>query len=225
MPGEISLAHRGVLFLDELPEYSRNALESLRQPLEDKCIRISRANQHMDYPADFILVATSNPCPCGYYGNQGSSKQDCVCLPYQVIQYQRRLSGPLLDRVDLYSNVEAVNHDRLLEVGKLETSATVRKRTTKARVIQTERFGGSAKTNAQMDNRDLKHFASLGSEAHALLNQAAGQLHLSARAYMRTIKVARTIADLDNSPDITAAHLAEALQYRHQNTSLLTSVR
>ncbi len=224
MPGEISLAHRGVLFLDELPEYTRTALEALRQPLEDKYIRISRANQHMDYPADFILIATSNPCPCGYYGDRGKSQQGCVCLPYQVIQYQRRLSGPLLDRVDLYSNIEAVDHSRLLDVDKLETSATVRQRTTKARNIQTKRFGTSSITNAQMSNRDLKRHASLGAEAQELLNQAAGQLHLSARAYMRTIKVARTIADLDSSPDIAVAHLAEALQYRRHTTSLLTSV-
>lgn len=223
MPGEVSLAHRGVLFLDELPEYNRNTLEALRQPLEDKHIVVARANQYIDYLADFMLVATSNPCPCGYHGMQVTTPR-CVCLPYQVMQYQRRLSGPLLDRIDLYIDVEVINHRELLEDCPAETSATVRERTARARTLQSKRFSSNVMNNAQMSNRDLKQYASLTKESQDFAIQAAQQLHLSARAYMRIMKVARTIADLDCSQNITLSHLAEALQYRRLSTSLLTSV-
>lgn len=209
-PGEISLAHRGVLFLDELPEYHRNTIEALRQPLEDKHITIARSQHHIKYPADFMLVATCNPCPCGFYG----SKQPCVCQQYQIMQYQRRLSGPLLDRIDLYADVEAVEHKTLLQTQTSETSQAVRYRVIQARTKQAQRFKTTSKSNAQMDNRELKQFAKLDTKAADLLNRAADQLHLSARAYMRTLKVARTIADLSQSPNISTEHLAEALQYR-----------
>lgn len=216
-PGEISLAHRGVLFLDELPEYKRDTIEALRQPLEDKRISVVRANHSAEYPADFMLVATCNPCPCGYYGSHDTSAQECVCRPYQVMQYQRRLSGPLLDRIDLYSEVEAVAHESLLTEDQLEPSELVRQRVEQARRRQTERLNMPGTTNAQMSNRDLKKYVPLDANAQTLLNQAAAQLHLSARAYMRTIKVARTIADLARSTTLKAEHLAEALQYRRRS--------
>lgn len=210
-PGEISLAHRGILFLDEFPEYGRATIEALRQPLEDKVITIARAKQNAQYPADFMLVATSNPCPCGYYGTHKA----CVCPPHMILQYQRKLSGPIIDRIDLYCEVDNVQHDTLLQKNSsLETSRIVQKRVVAARDIQKKRFDSNTKNNAQLSNREIKAWAQLEEPAETLLNKAAEKLEISARSYMRLIKVARTIADLDSSGTIGLAHISEAIQYR-----------
>jgi len=210
-PGEISLAHRGVLFLDEFPEYTRATIEALRQPLEDKTITIARAKHNAQYPADFMLIATSNPCPCGYYGTE----KPCVCPPHLILQYQRKLSGPIIDRIDLYCEVDNIQHDTLLQRnGSAETSTAVQKRVVAARNLQQERYKSPGKSNAQLSNRDIKKWAHLEEPAETLLNKAAERLQISARSYMRLIKVARTIADLDNSKTITLPHITEAIQYR-----------
>ncbi len=212
-PGEISLAHRGILFMDEFPEYGRSTIEALRQPLEDKIITIARAKQNAQYPADFMLIATSNPCPCGYYGTH----KPCVCAPHQITQYQRKLSGPIIDRIDLYTDVDNVQHDTLLKSNHTsDSSATVQQRVLLARIRQQKRFSSPSKTNAQMSNRDIKKFAKLTKEAEELLNQAAEKLDISARAYMRLIKIARTIADLGDDESVSVTHISEAIQYRKQ---------
>lgn len=210
-PGEISLSHHGVLFLDELPEFPRRHLEALRQPLEDGTISLARSHLSTDFPAQFTLVATANPCPCGYYGiNNG--KQRCTCLAFQLIKYQNKLSGPILDRLDLFVEVDPAEHDLLLKPHpSTESSAQVRKRATKARQLQQKR---QKALNARLGNLTLQAQAHLTKESSSLLNAAATKLKLSARGYIKTVKVARTIADLANSTHIQAPHITEALQFR-----------
>ncbi len=215
-PGEISLSHHGVLFFDEFPEFNRSAVEALRQPLEDHIITVSRAQGSLIFPAKFILVATSNPCPCGYYG----TSKECTCTANEINRYQKKLSGPILDRIDLYVSVDEIKHDELLkEDANGENSMDVRNRVVKARQLQIKRYGSKIKQNSNLSNKDVKKLANLKPDAKELLDKAAEQLGISARAYMKITKVARTIADLDNSPTIEIHHLTEALQYRKQEVS------
>lgn len=212
-PGDISLAHLGVLFLDELPEYPRSSLEALRQPLEDRHVSISRASGHVSFPADFMLVATMNPCPCGYYGD---TTHECTCSSVQIINYQKRLSGPLLDRIDMIVPVSRVPHEYLLKTNTMikNQHKNAQGIINSAKDFQNNRYNSRLKNNGNLSNRDLKKYAQLTAEAHNLLETAAKKLDLSARRYFKTIKVARTIADLEQSSDITATHIREALQYR-----------
>lgn len=214
-PGEVSLSHRGVLFFDELPEFNRVTLEALRQPLEDRTIRIVRAKEAAEFPANFMLIATANPCPCGYYG----TKTTCNCLPHHITRYQQKFSGPILDRIDLYTNVHEIDHASLLQTAPQtlhDSSQAVKKRIALARKRQAERFGTTGTLNSDMSNSDIKQRALLSPEAKDLLDGAAKQLNISPRAYMRTVKVGRSIADLDDSKFITPAHISEALQFRSQ---------
>lgn len=213
MPGEISLAHRGVLFLDEFPEFPRHVLEALRQPMEDGIIQISRAAGTVKYPAKFILIAAANPCPCGYLGDE---KRQCRCSPSQIIRYQKRLSGPLLDRIDLHVEVPAVKVEKLTGESVIgEESKSIRKRVQVARNLQRKRFKGTKiKSNAEMQTRDIKKYCPLDGDSLNLLRQAVSQMNLTARSYYRVIKLARTIADLVGEEKIVVSHLAEALQYR-----------
>ncbi len=210
-PGEISLSHRGVLFFDEFPEFSRQTIEALRQPLEDREITIARAKDSLCYPADFIMVATANPCPCGFYG----TSRPCTCPAHAVQRYRSKLSGPIMDRIDLYADVQEVDHSRLLSSAQPQASGTseIRDRVLRARKTQRERYDSST-LNASMNNRDINKHGNLSSEAKNLLDTAGSKLDLSARAYMRTIKVSRTIADLADSTVIKPEHVTEALQYR-----------
>lgn len=212
-PGEISLAHNGVLFLDELPEFKRTVLEVMRQPLEDRVVTISRAKSTVDYPASFMLVSSMNPCPCGYYNHP---EKDCLCPPGMVQKYLNKISGPLLDRIDLHVEVTPVSFDELSEKKKGENSAQIRERVIKARTIQEKRYKKmkGVHANAQMSTKQLQEFCSLNTESQQMLKMAMEKLDLSARAYDRILKVARTIADLANSNKIEAEHIAEAIQYR-----------
>jgi len=217
MPGEISLAHRGVLFLDEFPEYPRSVLESLRQPIEDGVVQISRAAGTMRYPAQFTLIAASNPCPCGYFG---SAKKQCKCHPGQILKYQKKISGPIIDRIDLHIIVPEVPVQKLANAKKAEASHLIRHRVQNARNIQLKRFTGTNLTaNGQLNTRQIKQFCPLENQAQQLLLRAASTMNLSARSYNKVIKISRTIADLDNSRIIKTLHLAEALQYRPQDNS------
>jgi len=219
-PGEVSLAHRGVLFLDEFPEFGRNALEALRQPLEDGKVTISRSAGSMSFPAQFMLVAAANPCPCGFLGDP---KKDCKCSVHQIMRYQKKLSGPIMDRIDLHINVPAVDVNKLMidtnDGVRGENSAIIRQRVIMARKIQTERFKNIAgvHSNSDMKNLHLKEFAKMTKGANLLLKQAVNKFNLSARTYFRLVKVSRTIADLNNKVEINEFHLAEALQYRVRN--------
>ncbi|MBI3485978.1 YifB family Mg chelatase-like AAA ATPase [Candidatus Daviesbacteria bacterium] len=216
-PGEVSLAHRGVLFLDELPEFPRQVLEALRQPLEDLKISISRASGSVTFPAQFILLAAQNPCPCGFLG---SIKKSCICMPGQIARYQKKVSGPLLDRIDIHLDVPAVEVEKLSSDSNSEDSKTIRQRIEKARQIQYERFKDSpVLTNSEMSNLQIKQFCTISQEALDLLKLAIAQMNLSARAYHRVLKVSRTIADLAASPKIEVAHVAEALQFRSREES------
>jgi len=212
-PGEISLAHNGVLFLDELPEFKRTVLEVMRQPMEERMVTISRAKQTVDFPAGFMLVAAMNPCPCGYYNHP---THECSCQPGKVPQYLNRVSGPLMDRIDIHIEVVPVPFGELSDMQTGEKSETVRKRVMDARKIQEERYKEeeSVHCNAQMPTRLLKLHAKPGNQGHVLLKAAMEKLSLSARAYDRILKVARTIADLDAKEEIMTEHLAEAINYR-----------
>ncbi|MDD3300824.1 MAG: YifB family Mg chelatase-like AAA ATPase [Bacteroidales bacterium] len=211
LPGEISLAHNGLLYLDELPEFSGRLLEMLRQPLEDRKISISRARYKVTYPCNFMLVASMNPCPCGYYGLPGDR---CSCTPYSVARYVSRISGPLMDRIDLNIEVSPIPGDRLLGEERAEPSCAIRERVVVAREVQFSRFKGKINTNSQMGPSDIARYCPLGPSEKQLLSMAMNRLNLSARGFGKILKVARTIADLDNSANILAAHLAEAIQYR-----------
>lgn len=212
-PGEISLAHNGVLFLDELPEFKRTVLEVMRQPLEDRVITISRAKSTVEYPASFMLVASMNPCPCGYYNHP---EKDCVCSPGVVQKYLNKISGPLLDRIDIHVEVVPVPFDKLSGAPPSEPSEAIRERVVRARQIQEERFveWKEVHCNAQMTSKLIRKFCQLDEAGVALLKNAMERLGLSARAYDRILKVSRTIADLDGSEVIRPDHVAEAIQYR-----------
>ena len=213
-PGEISLAHNGLLFLDELPEFNRSVLEVLRQPLEDRHISISRAKYSLDYPASFMLVASMNPCPCGYYNHPTKA---CVCNPGQVHRYLNRISGPLLDRIDIQIEIVPVPFEKMAEQQTSESSATIRERVIKARKIQEQRFAEhpGIYCNAQMESKLLHRYATPDEQGLNLLRTAMTRLNLSARAYDRILKVARTIADLEVSETIKPNHIAEAISYRN----------
>lgn len=214
-PGEVTLAHRGVLFLDEFPEFEKKVLESLRQPLEDNIVSISRARGSAIFPSNFILVAAMNPCPCG---NKGNKQKDCICKPSDLDRYKRKLSGPIMDRIDIWVNVQNVDYEKLSNSSQEgEKTNTIKERVRLARDIQIKRFKNSPRkinTNSEMNVKELNIYAPLDEETKKILNQSAERLQLSARAYHRTIKLARTIADLSGSENISQSHILEALQYR-----------
>lgn len=217
-PGEVSLAHNGVLFCDELPEFSRATLEVLRQPLEDRQINISRAKYSITYPCSFMFVASMNPCPCGYYNHPTKA---CVCTPGQIHRYLHKISGPLLDRIDLQIEITPLSFEELSRTAPGESSAVIRERVIRARQIQGQRYAGEkgVHCNAQMTSRLLREYASLGEQGTEMLREAMTRLQLSARAYDRILRVARTIADLDGGGEIQIAHLAEAIGYRNLDRS------
>lgn len=211
-PGELSLAHNGILFLDELPEFRRDSLEVLRQPLEDGNVTISRVNATLTYPCNIMLIASMNPCKCGYFGD---SRRQCTCTPTQINRYRSRISGPLLDRIDIQVEVSNVDYEDLSSTENSETSAEIKKRVNKTRKLQLERYKDyNIYSNSQLDAGMLKKFCPLGEEENAILRAAFDNLGLSARAHSRILKVARTIADLEGSENIKSEHIAEAIQYR-----------
>jgi len=213
-PGEISLSHYGVLFLDEFPEFGHSALESLRQPMEDRTVTVSRAHASITFPTSFMLVAAMNPCPCGYYGDPF---KECKCSPGEISRYHKRLSGPLLDRIDIFIDVPHIDYEKLTEDKLTETSEKVRERVKLAHEIQVKRFQVTRlNCNAAMMPKEVKEFCIVESAAQSLLRSAMKQLHLTARAFHRVLKLSRTIADLEHSDIIKTYHVAEAIQYRHK---------
>jgi magnesium chelatase family protein len=209
-PGEITLAHRGILFLDEFPEFARNVLEALRQPLEDGVVTVSRAKSTLTFPAKFILVAALNPCPCGYFGDK---TRRCICTPGQIFKYQKKLSGPLLDRIDLHIEVPRLPYEKIAREQTSEPSESIKQRVEEAREVQHKRFG-RAKTNSEMTVVEVRSYCKLNPEENQLMEAAVKHFNLSARSVHRLLKVARTIADLSGSENILSHHLAEAIQYR-----------
>jgi magnesium chelatase family protein len=211
-PGEVTMSHNGILFLDETPEFNRNVLEALRQPLEDSCVTVARANRSARFPSNFMLVCAMNPCPCGWFTDP---KRACQCTPERIRKYLGKISGPLLDRIDIHLELPPLRSHELLEGHHPETSGTIKARTVRAREIQHQRFEGSSVVfNARMDHRQIKQYCSLGTESRNLLKQAIEQLGLSARAHDKILKLSRTIADLAELEQIQAEHIAEAIQYR-----------
>jgi len=209
-PGEVTLAHKGILFVDEFPEFERRVIDSLRQPLEDKVVSISRAKGTATFPANFILIATMNPCPCGNF----QSNKECICTPNHINNYQRKVSGPIVDRIDMWTEVSKIEYDKLSsKIKEGDSTDIIKKRVLEARQKQLQRFG-KIKTNGDMGAKDIEKYIQLAPEVKDILNQSANKFNLSARAYHKVIKLARTIADLDNSGDISTKHLLEALQYR-----------
>ena len=212
-PGEISLAHNGVLFLDELPEFNKSTLEVLRGPLEDGIVTISRINATLSYPCNFMLVASMNPCPCGFYG---SKEKECTCSPQAIQKYMGKISGPLLDRIDIQVEVTPVKYEKLQGTEKIETSAKIKERVNKARVIQQNRYKElEIHSNSQLTPNLIKKYCKLGEKEKQILKKAFETLGLSARAHDRILKVARTIADLDEKENIETSHITEAIQYRN----------
>ncbi|HOX41615.1 MAG TPA: YifB family Mg chelatase-like AAA ATPase [bacterium] len=211
-PGEISLSHRGVLFLDEFPEFPRSVLEALRQPLEDGVVTVSRATGSLTFPAEFLLVASQNPCPCGFLSDP---EKQCNCSPNQIQKYQRKVSGPILDRIDIHIEVPRISYEKLKMSGESEASGTIRDRIDEVRQLQRKRFKGhKCKTNAEMGAKEVKEFCKLDEEAEKMVALAVDSMKLSARVYHRILKLARTIADLEGCEAIAQNHIAEALQYR-----------
>jgi len=211
-PGEVSLSHNGVLFLDELPEFKKNVLEVLRQPMEDGQVTIARASSTVTYPANFMLVAAMNPCPCGFLGDP---KRECTCTSVQIQRYRSKISGPLMDRIDIHMEVPPVPFKDLSSLEKGESSAAILDRVKKARAVQAERFQKTRiHVNADMASRHIRKYCALDAESMDLLERAMEKFALSARAHSRILKISRTIADLEGSPDVRAHHVAEAIQYR-----------
>lgn len=220
-PGEVSMAHNGVLFLDELPEFKKHVLEVLRQPLEDETVTIARANMALTFPARFVLVVAMNPCPCGYLGD---NRNRCNCNPAQIQRYESRVSGPLLDRIDMHLEVPVVPFREMSSTAGRETSAAIKERVDRTRDIQKRRFAGSTRiyANSQMGSKEIEHYCALDSSCLALLEKGVQRLGLSARAYHRILKIARTLADMENAEKISAGNIAEAIQFRRfdrQNAS------
>jgi magnesium chelatase family protein len=220
-PGEVSLAHNGVLFLDELPEFKKNALEVMRQPLEDGNVTISRVAMSLTYPSTFMLVAAMNPCPCGYFSDP---KHECTCSPLQIQRYMSKISGPLLDRIDIHIEIPPLNYKELSEEITHENSSAIQKRVNPARTVQQKRFTRSKiHCNAQMSTRQIRTYCKIDDRSHKLLEQAIDKLGLSARAYTRILKVSRTIADLEGSEHILSEHISEAIQYRSLDRQFLNN--
>lgn len=219
MPGEVSLAHNGVLFLDEIPEFKRAALEVLRQPLEDKKVTVTRVSRTAVYPCNFMIVAAMNPCPCGYFG---SDVKPCTCSNEEIRRYQRKISGPLFDRIDIQIEIPALKYNQLSDSNKAESSDIIRKRVTQAREIQEKRYKGSGiRTNAELTSPMIKEYCKLSNEANTVLRRAFDNLGLSARGYTKILKLARTIADMEKSENIEVYHIAEAISYRDMTTKYI----
>jgi magnesium chelatase family protein len=213
-PGEISLSHNGVLFLDEFPEFKKDALEALRQPIEDKCVTITRAAGRVTYPSSFMMVCAMNPCKCGWYGDPSDR---CRCSQREVDAYRNRISGPMLDRIDIVVEVPSVSFEDLRSRKEAEPSAQVQKRVNAARKVQNERFGSSGMCNARMGPEEMRKYCDLSEESAQLMKDAFEAMGLTARSYDRILKVARTVADLDGCATIEPQHIAEAIQYRAVN--------